>query len=182
LRRTLTACQGLLAAVLLIWQQYNERVITEMGMAWDTGVPLWPYETPWIVFTIVNAPAALAGLAISNLAGLEAFGERLPVYRTTAILLWVSVGVLIDRGVHRCHIRVEPWLLGAVAGAGLVCFCLGLASISSGVHWWSSYGAWSTSSILTFARIVAIVPWCALILAVSVRIVYLSLRVRQDLE
>jgi hypothetical protein len=153
-----------------------------MGMAWDTGAPVWPYETPWIVFAIVNAPAALAGMAFSNLAGIQAFGERLPVYLTAAILLWFSVGTSIDRGVYRRQVRAKSWLFAVVAGAGLACLCLGLVSISSGVHWWSSYGAWSTSSMLIFARLVAIMPWCALILVVSIRIVYSSLRVRQDVE
>ena len=65
------------------------------------------YETPWIVFAIVNAPAALAGMAVSNLEGIQALGERFPVYLTAAILLWSSVGASIDRGVYRRQIRAR---------------------------------------------------------------------------
>jgi len=115
---TLSAFHGFLAAALLVWQQHNERVIEAMGMAWDTGAPMWPYETPWIVFAIINAPAALVGGAVSNLVGLRAFGERLPVHLTAAILLWFSVGASIDHGVFRRRIRRKSWLFGVV-GTGL---------------------------------------------------------------
>lgn len=167
---------------MLAWQQHNERVIAAMGMAWDTGAPVWPYEAPWIVFAIVNAPAALAGVAVSHLASIQAFEGRLPIHLTAAILLWFSVGTLIDRGVYRRRLRAKSWVFAVVVGAGLACLCLGLVSVYSGISWWSSYGASSTSDILLFIRLVAIVPWCALILVVSVRVVYSTLRARRDLE
>ncbi|QOY89530.1 hypothetical protein [Paludibaculum fermentans] len=170
----LAVFHGIVAAILLVWQQQNEQVITAMGMAWDTGAPLWPYETPWIIFAIINAPAVLAGRAGSSLVGLHAFREQLPVLLAATILLWFSIGASIDRGAFRRQIRPKPWLIGVLAGVALACLCVSVSAISAAVHWCWAFGAWSLSSALTFVRLVSIVPWCTFVVAMSVRTLFSS--------
>jgi len=45
-RILLPAVMGALSVALMVWDSQNQRVIRSMGMAWDTGAPLWPYQTP----------------------------------------------------------------------------------------------------------------------------------------
>ena len=37
---------GVVSAALIAWDIHNQRIIAFTGMAWDTGAPLWPYQTP----------------------------------------------------------------------------------------------------------------------------------------
>jgi hypothetical protein len=46
LKISLPTVIGLVSATLMVWDLHNQRVIMSMGMAWDTGAPLWPYQTP----------------------------------------------------------------------------------------------------------------------------------------
>jgi hypothetical protein len=168
-RFRLSTLFGIVTAALLFWQRHNERVIKEMGMDWDTGAPMWPYETPWIVFEIINAPAVLAGRAVGKAFGLHAWDHLIPVHLTAAILLWFGVGAWIDRGILRRYVHQNSCAVGAAVVAGLAFSCAGLLTISDAVQWWRSYGAWSTESVLRLLRLTWVVPWCALIVAMAAR-------------
>ena len=41
----------------MAWDLYNEGIIAQTGMGWDTGAPIWPYQTPAILLFAINTPA-----------------------------------------------------------------------------------------------------------------------------
>jgi len=43
---------GLLAVALMTWDYHNQRIIESIGMTWDTGAPIWPYQTSWIKISL----------------------------------------------------------------------------------------------------------------------------------
>ena len=53
----LPVTQGALGTALIIWNVHNTRVIESMGMAWDMGAPIWPYQASWLLLVGINAPA-----------------------------------------------------------------------------------------------------------------------------
>jgi hypothetical protein len=44
-RIILPSVMGIVSLPLVLWEIHNERVIGSMGMAWDTGAPIWPHQT-----------------------------------------------------------------------------------------------------------------------------------------
>lgn len=69
---TLPSAAAVISLPLMIWANYNEQVIVSMGMGWDTGAPIWPYETPQILLYALNFPAHIAAQPIANFFGLIA--------------------------------------------------------------------------------------------------------------
>ena len=59
-----------------------------MGMAWDTGAPLLPYQTPDTLLFAINTPAYFVAAAACNFLG---FGVISPLHYVTffsAIVAW----------------------------------------------------------------------------------------------
>jgi len=48
---------GGLSSAFMAWDLYNEGIIAQTGMGWDTGAPIWPYQTPAILLFAINTPA-----------------------------------------------------------------------------------------------------------------------------
>jgi hypothetical protein len=71
---------GLVSATLMVWDLHNQRVIMSMGMAWDTGAPLWPYQTPDTLLFALNTPAFLISALGSN---YFRFGVIAPLHYVT---------------------------------------------------------------------------------------------------
>ena len=61
---------GLFCAMLIVWDLHSQRVIESMGMAWDTGAPLWPYQTPDTLLFALNTPAFLVSTAAYTISDL----------------------------------------------------------------------------------------------------------------
>ena len=136
-------------------------------MGWDTGAPIWPYETPWVAFEIINAPAVLAGSLVNDILGLQGFGQRLPALLIATLLLWLCVGTAIDRGVFPRLIRTPLGRL-CIVGLALASSGVGIALAAGAIQWWSSYGDWSFSGILKVARIIAQATWCGAVTIASI--------------
>jgi hypothetical protein len=176
-RFLLPALQGFVAIALMIWEQYNERVITSMGMAWDTGAPMWPFQTPEILLAIFNAPAYIFAIPIADLLRLRTLGERQPVLLLAILLLWFYVGWLIDfRSVSWSWISRRKWLTAALAVATMISLSIGAHFAVDGVRWFGKYDGVSFSSLFVFARAVWPAPWCVVIVLVSSWAIFRMLR------
>src|ERR1022692_4343391 len=87
---------GLFCAMLMVWDLHNQRVIVSMGMAWDTGAPLWPYQTPDTLLVALNAPAYLIANPVSNHLGLLRPFPYLLIF-PAVLSWWWFVGIVLDR-------------------------------------------------------------------------------------
>jgi hypothetical protein len=54
LRIILPLVMGIVSLPLVLWDIHNQRVIESMGMAWDMGAPLWPYQSSDILSRLPN--------------------------------------------------------------------------------------------------------------------------------
>jgi hypothetical protein len=71
-----------------------------MGMAWDTGAPIWPYQASDILLRLLNGPVYSIAMPIANLLRLAAPTHLLVV--VPAILMWWwFLGLTLDRGLTR---------------------------------------------------------------------------------
>jgi hypothetical protein len=91
---------GVLSLPLVFWDIHNARVIESMGMAWDMGAPIWPYQASDILLRLFNGPAYSITMPIANLLRLAAPMHLMLVI--PAILIWWSfLGLTLDRGLAR---------------------------------------------------------------------------------
>jgi hypothetical protein len=166
------------SAGLLSWQAHNNRIIDSMGMAWDTGaLPMWPYQTPEILLVILNAPAYLVAAPIYAVFGLRTSEERAPILLAAIALLWFFVGRSLDFGlIPQRWGHYKKGMLGFFLPVAVVSLYGCLRIVTDAAAWWSRYGEISLSSYLILARVVGLLPWCAVIASVSIRIVARCLR------
>ena len=54
LRIVLPSVMGILSLPLVLWDIHNERVIESIGMGWDTGAPIWPYQASDILLRLIK--------------------------------------------------------------------------------------------------------------------------------
>lgn len=152
---------GCATAGLMAWERANARVIASMGMAWDTGAPMWPYQTPEILLAILNAPAYFIAAPVWRTFSLNSAEQRHPVLLVASVALWFIVGRAIDdRRRGRKRTLMPLWLrLLVVMAAGAVAY-VGAREVFDGAVWWSKYGELHIARILILVRIVSFVPWC----------------------
>ena len=168
---------GLPSAALLSWEAHNSRIIDSMGMSWDTGAPMWPYQTPEILLVILNAPAYLAAAPVYAVTGLRTSEERAPVLLATIALMWFCVGRSLDFGlIPQRWVHHRRRLLSLFLPAALLCFYACIRIVIDGVAWWSRYGEMSLSSFLILARVVGLLPWCVVIASLLVCMIARCLR------
>jgi len=87
---------GCLAIALIAWEFHNESVIEAAGMGWDTGPPIWPCQTSWILLQAIDAPAYALDLPLSMLLGVKTNQARL-LLEVPTILFLVVVYRLANR-------------------------------------------------------------------------------------
>lgn len=123
-RTILPAVTGAASLPLVFWDISNARVIESMGMAWDTGAPIWPYEASDIFLRLLNAPAYSIAMPLANWLRL-AEPTHLFVVVPAILIWWWFLGFTLDRGLGR-------WpLLGMVVV--LVALLLWSATVIPGV-------------------------------------------------
>jgi hypothetical protein len=100
LRIILPSVMGVLSLPPIFWDVHNARVIESMGMAWDMGAPIWPYQASDILLRLLDGPAYSITMPIANLLRLAAPTHFLLVF--PAILAWWwFLGLTLDRGLTR---------------------------------------------------------------------------------
>ena len=62
---------GFLAAMLMLWDYENNRMIALMGMGWDMGPPFWPYQAIYLLLFTINAPAFVLSIPFLKLLNLQ---------------------------------------------------------------------------------------------------------------
>ena len=83
---------GFIAIALIVWDSHNQHVIESMGMGWDTGAPIWPYQTSWILLFAINAPACILSTPFLYLLNLQTAYGRYPLQFLSTLFLWWFVG------------------------------------------------------------------------------------------
>jgi hypothetical protein len=154
---------GCLALTLIAWEFHNERVIASMGMGWDTGPPVWPYQTAWILLQAINAPAFALDLPVFLLLRVATDARLLlEVELPTIVLWWWFIGWRIDFGLlpQRDVRQRKSW------GATLGVVSLGIWScaaylIAEQVKFWSEHGEYGwRGPTLFLMRHAGILCWC----------------------
>ena len=163
---------GAFSAVLTAWDVYNWKIIAAMGMAWDTGAPIWPYQTSDILLRLINFPGFVAAMPLANSLGLLAPRYHFVVFPAGLVWWWiVGFGLDLRRASqpHRRRWRVFISLL--------ICFVL-LATVAcvegtSVLDWYRKYGGdlWGINRIGVL-RLVTPTLWsaaAALVVAIAAK-------------
>lgn len=130
---------GALSAILTAWDVYNWKIISSMGMAWDTGAPIWPYQTSDILLRFIDYPAFLAATPLASFLNLLAPNYHLVVF-PVGLVWWWLVGLWLDRrSLNRPHRRRWSIFIPITICCGL----LAIAAIFEGAkvfQWYLKYG------------------------------------------
>lgn len=169
LRIILPSVMGAISLPLVIWAFYNEHVIASMGMAWDTGAPIWPYQTPQLLLYFLNYPAHYIAQPMANHLGLVSPQDYFLLFPTTLIWWWL-LGRQLDHGLVRPKSK-QRWLLFAILVALAV--LLLWASMVAGVdafQWWFQYGEgfWTSSTFMMMLNLAPAVWGSALGLGIAI--------------
>jgi hypothetical protein len=159
-RFALPIVMGAISAVLMAWDIHNQRIIMSMGMAWDTGAPLWPYQTPDTFLFAINAPAYLIANPISRLLALLV-PRHYYVLFPAILLWWWLVGSYLDKrcaGTKEQKAPIKALFLYLLAASLIF---LGLDGFIHATRWWWSYSRNVLSvTDLILLRILAPSIWC----------------------
>ena len=144
---------GGISGILTIWDYYNCTVIERMGMAWDTGAPVWPFQTPDILLHVLNGPALLLTF------GLVSPKQHL-IWYPAAVLMWWSIGKIVDRK------RIQSprnWFVFRIIFP-LIALCLiwfAASMLISTYEWWGRHGReFSLSNSLLVLKFATPTLWC----------------------
>src|SRR5437868_5809267 len=123
-----------------------------------------PFETPQIALTIVNFPAYVVAIPISNALKLPTTDWRNLICLPSILLLWYCVGRRIDFGLlpEKCK-RLGAWLRILLLVVAIAAFLAGLYAFADSLKWWLEYGGPSVSQVLIFTRRNTPTPWCLLL-------------------
>src|SRR5260370_21287939 len=119
-RVVLAIVLSFLAAMLMLWDYENNRMVGLMGMEWDTGPPFWPYQAIYLLLFAINAPAFVLSMPILKLLNLDTLSLRYSVWLPAIVGWWWWVGSRIDFGIiGRRRYRHPKMFAGALATASL---------------------------------------------------------------
>jgi hypothetical protein len=151
LRIALPAVIGSLSIPLILWDIHNARVIESMGMAWDTGAPIWPYQASDILLRLLNGPAYSIGMPVANVLRLPAPMHFVLVI--PAILIWWwFLGSTLDRGM-------VGWALAGMLVVALVLLLWTVTTTSSIFRLRLDYRDFHFSTALLVLRFLTPVLW-----------------------
>ena len=141
LRLVLALVFGCIAIALIAWEFHNERVIEFMGMGWDTGPPIWPYQSSWILLQAINAPAYAVDLPLFVLLGVRNNQARLLLELPTILIWWWFIGWRIDFGLlPQRNVRKRGVWATVLAVASLAFWSCTAYLVIQQVRFWSEYG------------------------------------------
>jgi hypothetical protein len=147
---------------LMLWDIYNINIIEHMGMAWDTGAPLWPYQASNIFFVLLNFPASSLGYMTANsrdLVGQPAYFIVFPI----TLLWWWLVGWWLDKRSTGPPRRRSSSFIALLYIVSLGFTVLGVYGVIHTVGWWAEYSQ-KFFSVTDFIFLRSITPslWCFL--------------------
>jgi hypothetical protein len=160
---------GIVSLPLVLWDIHNERVIESMGMAWDMGAPVWPYQTSDLLLRLLNFPAYFISMPITNALRLLATDQYVLVF--PAILLWWwFLGVQLDHGLVMAKSRWR-WPVFSFLVVLAVLLMWAATSISAeSFRWWFRYSGLSSSlnALLMMTRFLTPAAWSVVIALLAV--------------
>jgi hypothetical protein len=162
LRIVLPLVMGAISLLLMIWDVHNEQVIESMGMAWDTGAPPWPYQTPDILLRLLNGPAYFVAQPLANVFRLGGPSHFLMVF--PAILVWWwFLGLRLDIGWSTVTSRWRWPVSALLAISAVVLLCAAIVVSTDTFHWWVEYGSFFriVEGSLLIVRFLSPAVWCA---------------------
>ncbi|MDT8070341.1 MAG: hypothetical protein ROO76_19405 [Terriglobia bacterium] len=165
----LPLCFGIVDAALMLWDIHNQRVIMSMGMGWDTGAPLWPYQTPDTLLLALNLPAYVFAIPITRILHLYSpihYFVLFPAY----VSWWWLAGVTIESRLWRNSHWRWPWaIIGVLCAVGFT--LAGIVVLRHAAAWWWRYSrAVFTSEFIIVLRLCAPGVW-SLIFAASATVI-----------
>jgi hypothetical protein len=152
---------GAVTVLLTVWDIHNSFMIESMGMAWDTGAPIWPYQTSDILLRFLNFPAYFFAVPIANVLRLAAPKHHLLVL-PSALVWWWLLGRWLDHGLMIGRIR-RRWSFYAVLLVLSALLLWVATSISATtLHWWLQYGGKvrNDNELLMMLRFLTPAIWC----------------------
>jgi len=176
LRWLLPLAFGAADAALILWDIHNVRVIESVGMGWDTGAPLWPYQTPETLLFALNTPAYLIGVPLARVLGLYVPWHYL-VLSPLFLCWWFLAGHALDRGFWKGKTLNWRWRGLAIACA-VTLSVIGALGLRDASAWWIQH----CRRVLTSANIITLrlsAPglWCLVFATAAVMLA----RRRQDI-
>lgn len=168
LQVTLPAVIGTVSLPLAIWDIHNERVIASMGMAWDTGAPIWPYQTADILLRLLNDPAYFVAVPIANTLGLVSPSLYLLIF--PAILLWWwFLGLQLDRRLMLSESQ-SRWPMFSFLVVFALLLLWGAEHISAeSLRWWFRYVETpGVNTLLEMTRFLTPAAWCVFLALLAV--------------
>jgi hypothetical protein len=153
---------GLASIPLIAWDIHNQTVIVKMGMAWDTGAPPWPYQTPDIVLRLLSFPAYIIAMPVANWLRLWLHvGTSYIVTGPLIIGWWWLLGKAVDSGfVKKSGTRRWSRVLFFAVLASALTFAAIYLSIDA-IQWRLKYEAYLNrmESSLLVIRVITPVVW-----------------------
>jgi len=155
---------GFLAATLMLWDYENNRKVVLMGMSWDIGPPVWPYQAVHSILFAVNAPAFVLSLPILKLLNLKTNSLEYFIWFPAIVAWWYWTGTRIDFGVlgRRSYGHAKPLAIALALAALVPLYIAGSVTLDE-IRWWMAYGKNSTYLGLTLLRTVGPVLWCLVV-------------------
>lgn len=154
LRILLPSLMGALSLAFVVWDVHNQRVIHSMGMGWDTGAPLWPYQTPEILLSCLNYPAHYIAQPLANHLDLASPKQYLLVFPAT-LLWWWFVGLAVDARLTWCGVN-RSWLRSVVLTAlASVLLWASIVALDDAFRWWFQYGRsiWTSQVLVLWLKL-----------------------------
>src|SRR5271156_22426 len=164
LRIILPSAMGVVSLPLVLWDIHNARVIESMGMAWDTGAPIWPYQTSDILLRLLTFPAYFIAMPITNALRLVAPGQYLLVF-PAIVLWWWFLGLQLDHGLVIAKSRWRwPVFSFLIVLAVLLLWAATSVSAES-FRWWFRYAEVfsNLSALLMMMRFLTPAAWCVVV-------------------
>jgi hypothetical protein len=151
---------GIASLPLVLWDIHNERVIASVGMGWDMGAPIWPYQAADIVMRLINCPAYSIVMPIANWLRLAA-PTHLFLVIPAILIWWWFAGFTLDRGLAR-------WSLIAMSVVLVTLLLWSAAAIPAVFRLWPDYSASHVlPATLLLLRFVTPVAWFILLASLS---------------
>jgi len=167
LRIVLPMVLGVLTFILTAWDVHNWRVIESMGIAWDIGAPIWPYQTSDILLRLLNLPAYFASMPLANLLRLHAPQHHLIVF-PAVLVWWWFLGKTLDHRRAQSPPRVG-WLAFSTRSVFIaILLWVTISASAHAYHWWIHYGDGAFSiRMLIMLRLLTPAVWCCALVALS---------------
>jgi len=169
LRIILPSVMGIVSLPLVLWDIHNERVTESMGMAWDMGAPIWPYQTSDILLRLLNFPAYFISMPITNALRLPATSQYLLIF-PDILLWWWFLGLQLDHGLVIAKSRWR-WPVFSFLVVLAVLLLWAATSISAqSFRWWFRYAGLpgGLNALLMLTRFLTPAAWSVVIALLAV--------------